>query len=132
MTGEVKFFILRDDGSYYAGAADRKPQWTEKKRCAAAFKTREEAQTRMSGLPPRDDGSYEIESGALPGRKKADEVRADSMEPGDCFEDEYETGYTYVGLTTKDGEPMVEAKTNFNGEPMLFYPENMVYRITYE
>ena len=131
MSGEVKFFILRDDGSYYAGTVDRNPIWTEKKRSAAPFKTREEAQRRMTSLPPRDNGSYEIESGTIPVRK-AEEVRADSMNVGDCFEDEYETAYTFKGPTEKDGESMIEALTNFNGEPMLFFPENMVYKISYE
>lgn len=131
MSGEVKFFIKRDDDTYYAGTTDKKALWTERKNTAAPFPTRDQAEQRTAGLTLTSDASYEIESGALPVRK-AEEVRVSEMAPGDCFEDEYETGYTWVGYTDKDGERMIEATTKFNGEPMLWYPDNQVYKITYD
>jgi len=64
--------------------------------------------------------------------RKAEEVRVDSLKPGDCFEDEYQTGYAVIGPNEKDGEPMIESMVKFSGEPMLWHPESHVYHITYE
>lgn len=64
--------------------------------------------------------------------RKVEEVRIETLKPGDCFEDDYETGYTVVGPNEKDGERMIESKVKYNGQPMLWYPESHVYHVTYD
>lgn len=51
------FYILREDGCYYAGTVDRNSIWTKRKKGAAAFVTRELAEKRINGLV---EGGYEV------------------------------------------------------------------------
>ena len=53
----MNFYILRDDGCYYAGTLDRNAIWVSDKARAAAFRTRDQADVRISGLPEAD---YEV------------------------------------------------------------------------
>jgi hypothetical protein len=60
VTTFVNFFIKRDDGRWYAGTVDRSPVWVRDRRWAAPFKTREQVQRRINGLP--NDNDYEVSS----------------------------------------------------------------------
>jgi hypothetical protein len=46
----MSLVIKRSDGLFYAGTADRKPQWTEKRETAAPFRERPSAEARVEGL----------------------------------------------------------------------------------
>lgn len=47
----MNFYIQRKDKRYYAGTADRESYWCDDKGEAAPFRSREQAETRIAGLP---------------------------------------------------------------------------------